>query len=246
MSAPREIAPAPRPERGFLILPAYDEGARIGEVLDRVGEVKLPLTCLVVDDGSTDDTASRAAEAGAAVLRLPFNCGIGASVQAGLRVGVRRGYQVVARLDGDGQHDARDLPTLLARLREGDADFALGSRYVTGEGYQSSTARRAGSRWFSTILRLACGIEVSDPTSGCWAANRRAAELLAAEYASDYPEVDSLVHLARAGCRIAEVPVSMRERVSGRSSIGATRALYYMIKVTIALLVGRLRPPAGR
>jgi glycosyltransferase involved in cell wall biosynthesis len=165
-------------------------------------------------------------------------------VQTGIRLALDEGYDFVARLDGDGLHDARVLPALLAFLQSGQADFVVGSRYVEREGFQSSATRRLGSRWFRLLLRLACGQQVSDPTSGLWAANRRAAVLLAAEYASDYPEVDALVLLARSGCRIVEVPTVMRERAAGTSSINAPRALYYMLKVTVALGIGSLRPRA--
>ena len=226
----------------LVIVPAYNEVESIGRVVEEILAVPQIVDVLVVDDGSSDATATAAREKGAAVIRLPFNCGIGVSVQTGLRVACDRGYRFVARIDGDGQHDPGVLPALLAPLRDGKADLAIGSRYVTGEGFQSTPARRAGIRWFSALLNLACGIRVTDPTSGCWAANSRATALLAEEYSPDYPEVDALVRLVRKGCSIAEVPTQMRERRSGRSSIGELDGLYYMAKVTIALLIDRIRP----
>lgn len=225
----------------LVIVPAFNEAENVGRVVEEVLAGAEPVQLLVVDDGSDDATAEVAAAAGARVLRLPFNCGIGASVQAGLRVGIEEGCAHLVRIDGDGQHDPAVLPALLAPLREGRADFVIGSRYVVGEGFQSTSARRVGIRWFSALLELTCRLRVSDPTSGCWAANERAATLLAGESSSDYPEVDSLVRLARNGCTIVEVPTSMRPRHAGRSSIGGGRALYYMVKVTIALLIGRIR-----
>jgi len=235
-------APAePRP-RTLVIVPAFNEAGNVGRVVSEARAMAEAADVLVIDDGSSDGTADEARAAGARVVRLPFNCGIGAAVQTGLRFALEEGYTFAVRLDGDGQHDPRALAALLAPLEVARADFVIGSRYLERQGFQSSPARRLGSRWFSVLLRLACGQHVSDPTSGLWAAERRAAALLAAEYASDYPEVDAVVRLAAHGCVIAEVPVTMRARSTGRSSIDAPRALYYMLKVTIALAVGRFRP----
>jgi len=232
-------SPRGAPQRTLVVVPAFNEAATVGRVVAEARALPQAPDVVVVDDGSSDGTGTGV---DARIVRLPFNCGIGAAVQTGLRLALADGYDLVARLDGDGQHDARVLPALLAVLETGQADFVVGSRYVDREGFQSSMLRRIGSRWFRVLLRLACGQQVSDPTSGLWAANRRAAALLAVDYASDYPEVDALVLLARSGCRIVEVPTVMRERTAGTSSINAPRALYYMLKVTVALGVGSLRP----
>ena len=232
-------SPSGAPQRTLVVVPAFNEAATVGRVVAEARALPQAPDVVVVDDGSSDGTGTGV---DARIVRLPFNCGIGAAVQTGLRLALADGYDLVARLDGDGQHDARVLPALLAVIETGQADFVVGSRYVDREGFQSSMLRRIGSRWFRVLLRLACGQQVSDPTSGLWAANRRAAALLAVDYASDYPEVDALVLLARSGCRIVEVPTVMRERTAGTSSINAPRALYYMLKVTVALGVGSLRP----
>ena len=228
--------------RALVVVPAFNEAGNVERVLSEIRGLKDAPDVVVVDDGSLDGTASAAAEGGARVVRLPFNCGIGAAVQTGLRLALEEGYEFAARLDGDGQHDPRALCGLLAPLEAGRADFVIGSRYLEREGFQSSAPRRLGSHWFSALLRLVCGQRISDPTSGLWAANRRATAVLAAEYASDYPEVDAVLHLVRQGCVITEVPVTMRARRAGRSTIDAPRAVYYMLKVTIALAAGRLRP----
>jgi glycosyltransferase involved in cell wall biosynthesis len=228
--------------RVLVVVPAFNEAGNVARLLREIRALPERVDVVVVDDGSLDGTAPAASVAGARVVRLPFNCGIGAAVQTGLRIALAERYPVTARLDGDGQHDPRALEALLAPLDAGTADFVLGSRYLERHGFQSSAARRFGSRWFSVLLRLLCGQTVSDPTSGLWAANRRAVRVLTAEYASDYPEVDAILHLARAGCAITEVPVEMRARSAGVSSIAGPRALYYMLKVTIALLTGRVRP----
>lgn len=145
------------------------------------------------------------------------------------------------RLDGDAQHDPAEVARLIEALDAG-ADFALGSRHLEQEGFQTSGPRRLGIRWFSLLLRSLCGLRVTDPTSGFWAANRRAAAVLVSGAASGYPEVDSLIHLWRAGLCVREVPVRMRARATGESSIGGLSPLYYMIKVSVALLAVRLGP----
>src|SRR2546425_13155719 len=200
---------------------------------------------VVVDDGSIDRTAELAAGAGAEVLRLPFSCGIGSAVQLGLRFAVAHGAERVVRLDGDGQHDPADAARLLAAVADG-ADYALGSRCRGGTpaSWRPSLVRRLGIRWFAAALRLAGARGVTDPTSGFFAASDRAARFLAEHYASDYPEVDAVVRLARRGFRLVEVPVAMRERGGGVSSIGALGAVAYLVKVTVAILLGRFDTPA--
>jgi glycosyltransferase involved in cell wall biosynthesis len=234
-----------RGARVLAIVPAFNEGKNLGTVIPEIRALTDAPDVLVVDDGSSDDTALVATRLGAKVLSLPYNCGIGATVQSGLAWGLERGYAVIARFDGDGQHDPRALPSLRRAIDAGEADFVVGSRYARKEGFQSTLLRRLGSRWFAALLRVLSGLKITDPTSGCWVANARAAAILRSEYASDYPEVDSLIRLHRAGCVIKEEPIEMRPRVEGRSSIDAFRAVYYMFKVTIALLIGRIEQRAG-
>jgi glycosyltransferase involved in cell wall biosynthesis len=226
--------------RRLAVVPAFNEASNIASVVAELRALPDPPDVLVVDDGSSDETAHVASRAGARVLSLPYNCGIGATVQAGIAWGVERRYTAIARFDGDGQHDPAALVVLLGPLEAGEADFVLGSRYMEREGFQSTRARRAGSSWFSFLLRVICGLRITDPTSGCWAGNARALAVLHAEHSSDYPEVDSLVRLQRAGCRIAERSIRMRPRGEGQSSIDALGAVYYMLKVTIALVIGRV------
>lgn len=225
-----------------VVIPAFNEAANIERVVAELKALSDELDILVVDDGSTDSTAESARRAGANVVRMPFNTGIGASVQAGIRVALARGCRIIVRIDGDGQHDPRNLHELLEPIRSGEVEFVLGSRYIETTGFQASPLRRMGIRWFTLLLRVVCGLRISDPTSGFWAASRRTAELLAIHYSSDYPEVDSLVRLQRAGFSLREVAVEMRPRIEGRSSIHGFRTLYYMVKVTLALLLGRLQP----
>lgn len=235
----------PSGARVLAIVPAFNEGASLGGVIAEIKALPNAPDVVVIDDGSTDDTASIAAKMGANVVVLPFNCGIGATVQAGLAWGLDRGYGILARFDGDGQHDPRALSSLRKPVDEGRADFVVGSRYVNRAGFQSTPLRRLGSKWFAFLLRALSGLRITDPTSGCWVANARAAAILRSEYSSDYPEVDSLIRLHRAGCVIVEESIDMRARSAGRSSIDAFRAVYYMLKVTIALIIGRIEQRAG-
>jgi glycosyltransferase involved in cell wall biosynthesis len=229
-----------------VVVPALNEEATIAHVVAGVRRSVPGALVIVVDDGSRDRTADLASAAGAEVLRMPFNCGIGAAVQAGLRAAVALGADRVVRLDGDGQHDPDDAQRLLAAVAAG-ADCAIGSRFRDGAGtYRSSFVRRIGIRWFATALRAAGVRGVTDPTSGFFAANRAATRHLAEHYASDYPEVDAVVRLARAGFRLAEVPVTMRERGGGVSSIGALASVGYMVKVTAAILVAWLDTAGAR
>lgn len=226
--------------RVLAVVPAFNEGRSLAGVVSEILALDDPPDVLVIDDGSTDDTAEVASASGATVLALPYNCGIGASVQAGLAWGLERGYDLIARLDGDGQHDPRSLSVLRRPVEEGRADFVVGSRYAQRAGFQSTFLRRVGSKWFAVLLRALSGLRITDPTSGCWVANARAAAILRSEYSSDYPEVDSLIRLHRSGCKVREEAVVMRARSGGRSSIDALRAIYYMLKVTIALVIGRI------
>lgn len=226
--------------RTLLIIPAFNEGASIRGVINAV-QPYVEGDIVVIDDGSEDDTAALARQAGAAVIRHPCNLGIGAAVQTGFLYGLTRGYDYVVRQDGDGQHDPAQIPRLLAVLREGDADIVVGSRFLAREGYQSTLVRRAGIFILGLVSRLV-GTRITDPTSGYWAVNRRALVVLARSHPDDYPETEALVLASRAGCRVREVPVVMYARIAGQSSIGAIYSGFYMLKVMLALLVGRLRP----
>jgi len=238
--------------KSLVIIPALNEASCIASVVADVRTYVPGATVLVMDDGSADATASEARRAGAEVLRLPFNCGIGVAVQAGFAFGVAEGFDIVARVDGDGQHVAADLPAVIAPVAEDRADFSVGSRFLAAgadaeaaaASFQSSFSRRLGIRWFKTLLRFVAGRAVTDPTSGFCAANRRAAGVLAGGCASDYPEVDAVVLLSRAGLRLTEVPARMRVRQAGASSISGLAPLRYMIKVTMAIAVTWSRGPA--
>lgn len=196
---------------------------------------------LVVDDGSSDDTATVARGAGARVVRLPFNMGIGNAVQTGYRVALREGFDIAIQVDGDGQHPPDEIHKLVSAVRAG-ANYALGSRFVERSAYKASRSRRGGMVLLSWVVSRAVGAPVHDTTSGFRAADRATIALFAHHYPHDYPEVEALVLAHRAGLSIAEVPVEMRPRLSGRSSITPVKSAYYMAKVLLAVgvqLIGR-------
>ncbi|HXF97020.1 MAG TPA: glycosyltransferase family 2 protein [Gaiellaceae bacterium] len=228
--------------RLLAVVPAFNEAGAIGRVVDEIRAVDPAIDVVVVDDASTDGTAAVARAHGATVLRLPFNVGIGGAVQTGLRYALEEGYDAAVRLDGDGQHDASELPKLLAELARGEADLVIGSRFVDGRtSYRPPLARRLGIRVFARLVSLLGGQRVTDTTSGFMALDRPGIELFAREYPHDYPEVEATLVALRSGLRLGQVQVEMRQRETGASSITFLRALYYVVKVTLALLVASLR-----
>ncbi len=227
--------------RRVALVPAYNEEGSIGDVIDELRAVDPDAEVVVVDDGSRDRTGEVAAARGARVIRLPFNIGIGGAVQTGYRYAHENGFDLAVRVDGDGQHDPREVRLLLEPLLAGEADVAVGSRFAGTDGYRSSRSRRFAIRVLAWTVSALTGQRVTDPTSGFQVANRRAIALFAADFPHDYPEVEATVLLARHGLRRVEVPVTMRERSAGRSSIGAFRSVYYMVKVLLAVFVAMFR-----
>jgi glycosyltransferase involved in cell wall biosynthesis len=233
-------------ERVLVTIPAYNEAGSIASVIEGVRASMPQAAIAVVDDGSTDATAQHVKQAGAILLRLPYNLGIGGAMQTGYRFAVQQGYDLVARLDGDGQHNPAQLERLLEPIRAGRADVVIGSRYLTGSGFAASRVRRWGISIFAAFVTLLTGRPFTDVTSGFQAANIEAASFLAEHCPSDYPEIEGLVLLCRAGFRVQEVPVTMQARTAGHSSIRAWHTLYYVIKVLLAILVAFLRQPPQR
>ena len=229
--------------RRIAIVPARNEAGAIGGVLAELRAFDPALDVVVVDDGSSDRTAAIAAAAGAAVLRLPFNLGIGGAVQTGFKYALEHGYDEAVRLDGDGQHIPAELPKLIGPLEAGEADIVVGSRFAGDEStdYKPPLARRAGIRFFARIVSWLVHQRVTDTTSGFQALNRKGIALFAADYPHDYPEVEATVMVVKNRLRLKEVRVTMREREHGRSSINALRSIYYVLKVTLALFVGIFR-----
>lgn len=246
MAEVAEIAPAALNSRlGALrrvaIVPAYNEEGSIARVIEEIRAFDPGFEIAVVDDGSVDATAAVAAAAGARVLRLPFNLGIGGAVQTGYRYAFENGFELAVQIDGDGQHDPGRLPAILAPLLDGEADMVVGSRFAGAGGYRVSFPRRLGIGVFARTISLIVRQRVTDTTSGFRAVNRRGIALFAADYPHDYPEAEATVMVVKHRLRLKEVPVAMRERASGRSSITAPRSVYYMVKVLLALFVGLFR-----
>jgi glycosyltransferase involved in cell wall biosynthesis len=228
--------------RRVAIVPAFNEQDAVGRVIEEIRAYDDGFEIVVVDDGSTDNTALTARAHGAHVVRLPFNLGIGGAVQTGFRFAYENGFDLAVRLDGDGQHDASQLGLVLAPVLDGSVDIAVGSRYLErGNGYRSSATRRLGIRILARTVSLLTRQRITDPTSGFQALNRKAITLFAADYPHDYPEVEALVLLLRHRLRLCEVPVAMRPRAAGRSSIRTLSSVYYMVKVLLALFVGTFR-----
>jgi glycosyltransferase involved in cell wall biosynthesis len=227
--------------RSIAIVPAHNEEASLGALLAELRVAEPDLAVVVIDDGSTDGTARVAASAGVPVVNLPFNVGIGGTVQTGYQYALEHGFEVAIQVDGDGQHDPTEIGRVLEPIFDGRADLVVGTRFVSGGGYRGTRVRRVGIHIFARVVSLMVGQRVSDTTSGFRAVNRKALRLFASDYPHDYPEVESIVLLSRHGLRMLEVPVRMRVRETGSSSITALRAAYYMIKVLLALFIGLFR-----
>ncbi len=231
-----------KPGRIVAIVPAYNEAGAIGDVVDGIRATNASYDVVVIDDGSRDGTGEIARSHGAAVVTLPYNMGIGSTVQTGFKYALEKGYEMAVRLDGDGQHDPGELEKLLGPIRSGEADIVTGSRFVEGSGgYRPPLARRIGIIWFARIVSLLTRQRVTDTTSGFQALNRKGIALFADDYPNDYPEVEATVLVFKHRLRLVEVPVTMRERETGASSITFVRSIYYVLKVTLALFMAMLR-----
>jgi glycosyltransferase involved in cell wall biosynthesis len=229
-------------ERCLAIVPAYNEARCVGGVIDSLHRHAPEFDILVVDDGSTDATATVAEGAGATVLRMPFNLGIGGAMQAGYRYAHDHRYDFAVQVDGDGQHDPAQIERLADVFRaDHSVDFVFGSRFAEESGYRAPAARRAGIRIFAGLLSLIMRKRVTDPTSGFRLANRRAIALFARDYPHDYPEVEAILMVHAHRLRLQEVPVRMDQRAAGQSSITTLRSGYYMVKVLLAVMVGLVR-----
>jgi glycosyltransferase involved in cell wall biosynthesis len=229
------------PDR-IAIVPAFHEEESVPRVIEEIRAFDSSFDIVVVDDGSTDGTTAAALRAGAHVVRLPFNLGIGGAVQTGFRYAHENGYRIAVRVDGDGQHDPSQLGVLLGPVEAGEADIVVGSRFAgEREGYQSSMSRRIGITILAKTVSMFVRRRVTDPTSGFQALNHKAIALFAADYPHDYPEVEAALMVHKHKLRMIEVPVQMRERAAGQSSIGALASVYYMVKVMLALFVGLFR-----
>lgn len=228
-------------KRFLVLIPAYNEQSNISFTVRDVRTVLKGADVLVIDDGSSDRTAEEARKAGAAVVSLPVNLGVGGAVQTGFLYALRNGYRSVVRLDADGQHRAKDIGAVLQQLDEG-VDLVVGSRFIRKDGFQGMKLRRFGIRLIAALCHvLNGGLHINDPTSGFRGYSRKALLLFQKRYPTDYPEPEELIMAVNARCSIREVAVIMKPRRSGRSSIGGWVSLYYFLKVILATFIEKSR-----
>ncbi|MBF0486090.1 MAG: glycosyltransferase family 2 protein [Candidatus Omnitrophica bacterium] len=230
----------------LAIIPAFNESGNIERTVQDVLALGLGIQPLVIDDGSKDNTADLAHRAGAEVVSLPFNLGIGGAVQTGYRYAEENDFDIAVQIDGDGQHDVACLAKLIAPVVDGEADLSVGSRFLEPQGgFRSSTMRRIGINFFVRLIRLLTKLHCTDPTSGFRACNRRLIRLFSAHYPVDFPEPEAIVMARCLSARIVEIPVVMHPRKAGISSIGKLKSPYYMIKVTCAIMLQMLKDRKG-
>ncbi len=225
----------------LIIIPAYNEERTNAGVVQRININVPEANILVVNDGSKDNTSLEASNAGADVISLPYNLGIGGAMQTGYLYARNNGYDIAVQVDADGQHDPFYINNLLEPLKNNMADVVVGSRYISKTNYRSSLIRRAGMVFFSILVSFLTNQKFKDTTSGFRAVNKKVIAYFADYYPTDYPEVDVLVKLKKKKFTIVELPVQMQERQGGKSSITALRSVYYMIKVSLSLLIGSLK-----
>lgn len=225
----------------IVIIPAYNERESIVSTVEDIRKKAPEFDFIIVNDCSKDDTLAVCREHGFPVLDLPINLGIGGAVQTGYMYAYQNGYDIAVQMDGDGQHDAAYLERMVKVLAADHCDMVIGSRFIENQGFQSSGLRRCGIHFFAFLLRALFGQKITDATSGMRMCNRRTMELFIKDYPRDYPEPETLARLLRHKYRVKEVPVTMRQRNAGVSSISPGRSVYYMVKVTLAILIERLR-----
>ena len=224
----------------LIMIPAYNEQNTLGKLIDEI-QKKCPDTdYIVINDCSVDDTKEVLKNVGASYVSAPVNLGIGGAVQTGYKYAAKNGYDIAIQVDGDGQHDVSYVKDMVSVLEKDEADVIIGSRFIDKAGFQSSCARRMGIHFLSGLIKLMSGIRVKDVTSGFRAVNRKYIEVFADSYPDDYPEPEVIVISALSGARIKEIPVIMRERTDGVSSINMKKSVYYMIKVSIAIILCRI------
>ena len=224
----------------LVIIPCYNEQDSIVRVIDNLKTNAPQVDYLIVNDCSTDSTEKILKENGYNYINNPINLGIGGGVQAGYKYAAQYGYDIAVQMDGDGQHDPKYLDKVIAPVENGQFDMAIGSRFIEKEGFQTSFMRRFGINIISTLILLLTGKRIKDTTSGFRACNRKLIEFFAANYADDYPEPEAIVACLASGYTVGEVAVVMEERQGGVSSIRSLKSAYYMIKVCLSLIVGRI------
>ncbi len=224
----------------LIIIPAYNEADGISQLIDNLKTNYAQYDYVIINDGSTDNTKKLCKEKDYNVLNLPINLGIGGAVQTGYKYARENDYDIAVQIDGDGQHNPQYIEQMIMRMETEDADIVIGSRFINKEGFQSSRMRRAGINFLSNLIKLCTGKKIYDVTSGFRVVNKRFINIFSEDYSRDYPEPEAIVTAVMWKGKLLEEPVIMNERKTGTSSINFRRSFYYMIKVTLAILVRRI------
>ncbi|SDB18930.1 glycosyltransferase family 2 protein [Butyrivibrio sp. INlla16] len=224
----------------LIIIPAYNEAENIENIVDEITTGYPQYDYVVVNDGSSDATSRILKKRGYNHINCPINLGIGGAIQTGYRYAREKDYEIAVQIDGDGQHDPAYIKDIITPIREGEADYVIGSRFVNKEGFQSSATRRIGIKFLSGLITVLCLRRVKDVTSGFRAVNKFFIDVFSENYPIDYPEPEAILDAVMRRKRILELPVIMRERETGKSSINFRRSIYYMIKVTLDIIVCRI------
>jgi len=225
----------------LIIIPCYNEQDSIASLCSEI-KIKTGCDLIVVNDCSTDNSEQILVDQNIPHLNLPINLGIGGAVQTGYRYALKNNYDIAIQIDGDGQHDPQWVEKLIEPIKQGDADLVIGSRYIDKTGFQSTKLRRTGIKLFELLIRLLSGKKITDATSGFRAANRKAIKLFTIYYATDYPEPESNTLAIRNRLNVKELPVTMRERQGGASSITPVKSVYYMFKVSLGIIISLIKP----
>lgn len=227
-------------KKRLVIIPAYNEAGNIVKTVTDIETYAKTFDYVIINDCSKDDTRKICEEHGFHIINLPVNLGIGGGVQTGYDYAYRNGYEIAVQFDGDGQHNAKYLDQMADKLEAENLDMLIGSRFIENEGFQSSFMRRVGIRYFTVLIKLLTGKTITDPTSGMRMANRKVIGDFVRYYPKDYPEPESVVSLLKRGYNVQEEAVVMNEREEGESSISALNSIYYMIKVSFAILIAAI------
>ena len=225
----------------LVIIPAFNEEGNLEKTIKDIKDNAPDFDYVIINDCSTDKTLEMCRRHGFSYLNLPVNLGIGGAVQTGYRYAYYHGYDIAVQFDGDGQHSASHLEDMVTTLIDTESDMVIGSRFIEKEGFQSSGLRRIGIKYFTGLIKLLTGKKITDPTSGMRMVNKKLLEKFTDEYPKDYPEPESVVTILAEKYKVMEIPVVMNEREEGVSSISLKISVYYMIKVSFAILIARMK-----